>query len=105
LFSPHHTTDNYILSLHDALPIFKNIYAIKRFNFDALVYLLIYISPFLPLTDEALAEKNRIIDIKVIFKMYGKIFTSKLLYYYESDRKSTRLNSSHVSISYAVFCL
>src|SRR5207249_10196606 len=23
----------------------------------------------------------------------------------ESDRKSTRLNSSHVSISYAVFCL
>src|SRR5699024_11338497 len=25
--------------------------------------------------------------------------------YYEQDRKSTRLNSSHVSISYAVFCL
>src|SRR5699024_11890142 len=24
---------------------------------------------------------------------------------YDSDRKSTRLNSSHVSISYAVFCL
>src|SRR5699024_11600432 len=24
---------------------------------------------------------------------------------YEPDRKSTRLNSSHVSISYAVFCL
>src|SRR5699024_12042028 len=25
--------------------------------------------------------------------------------YFELDRKSTRLNSSHVSISYAVFCL
>src|SRR5699024_11499820 len=25
--------------------------------------------------------------------------------YYKEDRKSTRLNSSHVSISYAVFCL
>src|SRR5699024_12185438 len=25
--------------------------------------------------------------------------------YHASDRKSTRLNSSHVSISYAVFCL
>src|SRR5438067_10596456 len=25
--------------------------------------------------------------------------------YVERDRKSTRLNSSHVSISYAVFCL
>src|SRR5699024_11530279 len=24
---------------------------------------------------------------------------------YDKDRKSTRLNSSHVSISYAVFCL
>src|SRR4051812_50210802 len=24
---------------------------------------------------------------------------------YETDRKSTRLNSSHMSISYAVFCL
>src|SRR5699024_11575836 len=27
------------------------------------------------------------------------------LTYREADRKSTRLNSSHVSISYAVFCL
>src|SRR5690606_39799227 len=26
-------------------------------------------------------------------------------YHYEEDRKSTRLNSSHVKISYAVFCL
>src|SRR5437667_3123215 len=25
--------------------------------------------------------------------------------YLESDRKSTRLNSSHITISYAVFCL
>src|SRR5699024_11756467 len=25
--------------------------------------------------------------------------------YFDKDRKSTRLNSSHVSISYAVFCL
>src|SRR5699024_12843830 len=42
------------------------------------------------------------------------IFTLKdLLFYFprqfedrnKSDRKSTRLNSSHVSISYAVFCL
>src|SRR5699024_11334743 len=28
-----------------------------------------------------------------------------LFIYYLGDRKSTRLNSSHVSISYAVFCL
>src|SRR5699024_12671803 len=30
--------------------------------------------------------------------------TGFFLYYYQ-DRKSTRLNSSHVSISYAVFCV
>src|SRR5699024_8635328 len=28
-----------------------------------------------------------------------------VVYIFEEDRKSTRLNSSHVSISYAVFCL
>src|SRR5690349_23350316 len=32
--------------------------------------------------------------------IYGVYFTTK-----EGDRKSTRLNSSHVEISYAVFCL
>src|SRR5690625_6393763 len=32
---------------------------------------------------------------------YGKGVAGKVI----SDRKSTRLNSSHVAISYAVFCL
>src|SRR5690554_7652951 len=32
-----------------------------------------------------------------------EVITSKL--FYAADRKSTRLNSSHVRISYAVFCL
>src|SRR3712207_8869483 len=31
--------------------------------------------------------------------------TSPQLYTYNADRKSTRLNSSHANISYAVFCL
>src|SRR5699024_12881264 len=31
--------------------------------------------------------------------------TARMLHVYSVDRKSTRLNSSHVSISYAVFCL
>src|SRR5438132_2703292 len=38
----------------------------------------------------------------IIFEDYGKGFlTGELV----SDRKSTRLNSSHTVISYAVFCL
>src|SRR5437667_8585366 len=32
---------------------------------------------------------------------HGLIFSRK----YSEDRKSTRLNSSHITISYAVFCL
>src|SRR5690625_5431035 len=34
-----------------------------------------------------------------------RIRTARLPYDWEPDRKSTRLNSSHVAISYAVFCL
>src|SRR5271167_5042170 len=34
-----------------------------------------------------------------------KLPTSEVLGASKADRKSTRLNSSHVSISYAVFCL
>src|SRR5699024_11479440 len=89
-FSSTHpaSTDIYTLSLHDALPIFL------RFN----------------------KYKNVINKIKQI--------TRKLIFIKDTpsqppciqntpaavpptleDRKSTRLNSSHVSISYAVFCL
>src|SRR5690242_21196868 len=35
----------------------------------------------------------------------GGAFTTNDLQTFERDRKSTRLNSSHMSISYAVFCL
>src|SRR5699024_1696333 len=34
-----------------------------------------------------------------------ELFAEHLAFYDFGDRKSTRLNSSHVSISYAVFCL
>src|SRR5699024_12681476 len=46
--------------------------------------------------------------IVVIMKMRNKSQTKTPLFDHETfsqDRKSTRLNSSHVSISYAVFCL
>src|SRR5437868_13118842 len=38
-------------------------------------------------------------------QMLGVTMTNYLTQYLRRDRKSTRLNSSHVSISYAVFCL
>src|SRR3712207_6877361 len=39
----------------------------------------------------------------LIFAIDGK--TGRLLWKHKVDRKSTRLNSSHANISYAVFCL
>src|SRR3712207_8360638 len=36
---------------------------------------------------------------------YGDPLGEVLAYHAEKDRKSTRLNSSHANISYAVFCL
>src|SRR5258705_4517788 len=35
----------------------------------------------------------------------GHVFTPGAFAYRQGDRKSTRLNSSHLGISYAVFCL
>src|SRR5699024_11492052 len=40
-----------------------------------------------------------------IREAFGYIGTPIHIYARKRDRKSTRLNSSHVSISYAVFCL
>src|SRR5690349_23797738 len=37
--------------------------------------------------------------------MAWSVYGSNYVYFTKKDRKSTRLNSSHVEISYAVFCL
>src|SRR5699024_12868462 len=84
-------TDTYTLSLHDALPIWtlpKNAAAVKSIvstNFAAKV-----------------AESYGVDMINVLT---GFKWIADQIHQYETDRKSTRLNSSHVSISYAVFCL
>src|SRR5207245_9239421 len=76
LFNRPSTTDIYPLSLHDALPIYV----------DSLVqHACRYEGPERPL-----AESH-----EHLFALSST----------DVDRKSTRLNSSHGSISYAVFCL
>src|SRR5699024_11246199 len=47
-----------------------------------------------------LEEKQPITSIEIDHVFIGSCTNARL-----RDRKSTRLNSSHVSISYAVFCL
>src|SRR3712207_8299607 len=84
-FNDTATTEIYTLSLHDALPISVTSHTIwfhRPFRTDAW-FLLRQRSPLL--------AHGRSFG-------RGDILT-------EEDRKSTRLNSSHANISYAVFCL
>src|SRR3712207_8694664 len=52
----------------------------------------------------ALIEENgAIIGLEIVVELaFGTLYALKTA---KSDRKSTRLNSSHANISYAVFCL
>src|SRR2546428_9375020 len=74
-FNDTATTEIYTLSLHDALPI----------------SVAIIMMAFVTQQDEVRQAWNDIVD-----RCESQV---------EEDRKSTRLNSSHDQISYAVFCL
>src|SRR5690606_41830827 len=49
-------------------------------------------------------KRNRI-DFDKVFTECGLDLSREVILHKVLDRKSTRLNSSHVKISYAVFCL
>src|SRR5689334_24714837 len=78
-FNDTATTEIYTLSLHDALPILSIVPPTRKGNDNF---------PFLNLAP----------DMRAIMLVTKPCLTT-------IDRKSTRLNSSHSSISYAVFCL
>src|SRR5690348_17801394 len=82
----------YTLSLHDALPILRGTPA-------GLVSVEIY-------ADDS-ASVSLLVDLARRGQGYGTRIMRAALARPElaRDRKSTRLNSSHPSISYAVFCL
>src|SRR3712207_7091264 len=78
-FNDTATTEIYTLSLHDALPIFLANLFVGRFG---------YLRDELDIPwDREVRHPLRAILVEL------------------RDRKSTRLNSSHANISYAVFCL
>src|SRR5207253_10360069 len=95
-FPPTPTTDIYTLSLHDALPIFetlqpKELSAIGAPPPSGSVVHALLVTPL----SSASSKKGDLVDAVI----------SQPLVELNGDRKSTRLNSSHVAISYAVFCL
>src|SRR3712207_7137099 len=85
-FNDTATTEIYTLSLHDALPIFVNLLSKKLFNAEKTLKL-----------NFALKKKK--------WQTPRVLYLPHLLPLQRKDRKSTRLNSSHANISYAVFCL
>src|SRR5690606_41442819 len=87
------TTEIYTLSLHDALPIFAA--RAGRHGQRAK-----YSHRTIGQGDKR--HQRRYVAGGTTITGYNKL---KEKYFYGIDRKSTRLNSSHVKISYAVFCL
>src|SRR3712207_7218059 len=84
-FNDTATTEIYTLSLHDALPILRTWTRRPRFPAQTLM------RSFTRITRAAISRCQKI-----------RLRSSQ---WRRTDRKSTRLNSSHANISYAVFCL
>src|SRR3712207_8104886 len=80
-FNDTATTEIYTLSLHDALPISGERTGAAHLDGAGAQR----VAP-LDLAQMPAGERDRVVD-------------------HDEDRKSTRLNSSHANISYAVFCL
>src|SRR5258707_7014629 len=89
-FNDTATTEIYTLSLHDALPICvgtqRVTQALTTFTRRSLIF-----------GGRTVAQAD-LLDALRQFKLVSRSGTG-------ADRKSTRLNSSHANISYAVFCL
>src|SRR5205814_8758217 len=97
LFSTHPLhTHIYTLSLHDALPISRCDSPNDRIDSRT--------------SRDATPPSGRVVSfhcqrVSTIFVITGGSLSPAISDHAIGDRKSTRLNSSHLGISYAVFCL
>src|SRR5690349_22720932 len=84
-FNDTATTEIYTLSLHDALPISRRTGNRRPRG----------------------VEERAVMNVRVLMESGRSRLRCRDFFSTErgKDRKSTRLNSSHVEISYAVFCL
>src|SRR5690606_41940375 len=103
IFIPPSATDIYALSLHDALPIspLGGVYAREVADLaeaSVAAVQLQGVPGVLGMVTELLAQLEGPEALRVGGGLENLLAGGQ-------DRKSTRLNSSHVKISYAVFCL
>src|SRR5690242_20990457 len=85
------TTEIYTLSLHDALPIFNR--GTLWVSFQPAVIIAFWNDD----RHSVVERLHNLIRVSSDYRECQQLSTR--------DRKSTRLNSCHMSISYAVFCL
>src|SRR5688572_31123746 len=96
-FNDTATTEIYTLSLHDALPILIAHHARAAERLEQIENLLALAKRI----HQRRAERAHVLQQKT--NQAGVILQARQ--FGNKDRKSTRLNSSHSQISYAVFCL
>src|SRR5690606_41451019 len=96
-FQTHTNTDIYPLSLHDALPICSRASSTSPSSISGGENSSPSTSPFV--------STSRMRSSDSTFTSPWATIKIALCSSWRGDRKSTRLNSSHVKISYAVFCL
>src|SRR5690554_7000442 len=93
-------THIYTLSLHDALPIYDQLVEEGKLSPADLsrstFYRYLANQPLLKSSGGETGEETK----RFAYKFINELWQADVI-----DRKSTRLNSSHVRISYAVFCL
>src|SRR2546430_3930914 len=92
------------LSLHDALPISRSPSQsafVRRRPPLALVAISLFYLLRMPDTLVILRSQQLGVSVAVVTLLWAALHVVRST----SDRKSTRLNSSHSQISYAVFCL
>src|SRR5256884_7845920 len=92
-FNDTATTEIYTLSLHDALPILRWVREVRSSDIAAITGVpgAVLRVGGIPALD---ADYDSVVKARLPSVVLGVV-----------DRKSTRLNSSHGYISYAVFCL
>src|SRR3712207_7860887 len=90
-FNDTATTEIYTLSLHDALPICaRGCRVIGEARFDVAA---------------GATKRVRVKVDKTARNIFARQTSVRVSMTVTTDRNSTRLNSSHANISYAVFCL
>src|SRR3712207_7141963 len=87
-FNDTATTEIYTLSLHDALPICDRPVYLQVSRGDLVLHLSSH-------HDDGTPGSVVLVETRGVDALHAEL----------RDRKSTRLNSSHANISYAVFCL